>query len=137
VKFKKGQSGNPAGKPKGAKDKRTALRALIEPHAGKLVNKAVEMALAGDTTAIRICMDRIIPTLKAEDRPVCIDRLNGTLGEQVRVIFDALCGGQITPDEGSTLMQTVAARARIIETAELERRIAELEKRRETVATTP
>ena len=46
--FKKGQSGNPAGKPKGAKDKRTELRELLKPHAEKLVKKAVDMALAGD-----------------------------------------------------------------------------------------
>ncbi|CAJ0691643.1 hypothetical protein KXR69_16090 [Ralstonia holmesii] len=50
--FQKGQSGNPAGKPKGAKDKRTALRELLQPHAEQLVQKAVKLALDGDTTAL-------------------------------------------------------------------------------------
>jgi hypothetical protein len=65
VPFTKGQSGNPAGKPKGAKDKRTELRALLRPHAEDLVAKAVELAKAGDTTALRICIDRLIPPIRA------------------------------------------------------------------------
>lgn len=132
MKFKKGQSGNPAGKPKGAKDKRTALRALIEPHAEKLVNKVVEMALTGDTIALRICIDRIIPALKPTDRPVTIDPLIGTLADQGRTALNALSSGQITPDEASTVMQTISSQARIIETTELEGRICELEKRHES-----
>ncbi|MDQ3566413.1 MAG: hypothetical protein M3436_20840 [Pseudomonadota bacterium] len=40
---------NPNGKPKGAKDKRTALRALLETHSEALAQKAVELALEGDT----------------------------------------------------------------------------------------
>jgi hypothetical protein len=131
VKFKSGQSGNPAGKPKGAKDKRTEMRSMIAPHADKLVNKAVEMALGGDTTALRICIDRIIPALKSTDRPVTIAELDGTLADQGRTVLAALSSGQITPEEASTLMQTVAAQARIIEITELESRIGELEKRRE------
>jgi len=64
VGFKKGESGNPAGRPKGTKDRRTELRGLLEPHAEELVAKAVELALAGDVTALRICMDRLIPIAK-------------------------------------------------------------------------
>src|SRR4051812_21410410 len=65
--FKKGRSGNPRGKPKGAKDKRTALRGLLQPHERELVQKAVDLALAGDTTALRMCMDRLMPPLRARD----------------------------------------------------------------------
>ena len=58
AKFAKGQTGNPAGKPKGAKDKRTELRALLDPHKEALAAKGVELALGGDTTALRSCIDR-------------------------------------------------------------------------------
>jgi hypothetical protein len=68
--FEKGQSGNPAGKPKGAKDKRTELRELLRPHAPALVEKAVELALNGDLTALKLCLDRIMPPLKAT--PECV-----------------------------------------------------------------
>ena len=63
--FKAGKSGNPQGRPKGSKDKRTELRALLEPHAPALVEKAVQMALDGDTVALKLCLDRIIPAMRA------------------------------------------------------------------------
>jgi len=63
--FQKGQSGNPSGRPKGAKDKRTELRELLQPHAPALIEKAVEMALDGDTTALKMCLDRIIPAMRS------------------------------------------------------------------------
>lgn len=63
--FKKGQSGNPQGRPAGTGDKRRELRALLEPHAPALIEKAVELALAGDITALRLCLDRIIPPMRS------------------------------------------------------------------------
>lgn len=63
--FEKGQSGNPSGRPKGAKDKRTELRELLQPHAPALVEKAVQLALMGDTTALKMCLDRIIPAMRS------------------------------------------------------------------------
>lgn len=63
--FVKGKSGNPAGRPKGASDRRTELRELLEPHAGALIKKAVEMALAGDTTAMKLCLERVLPAVKS------------------------------------------------------------------------
>jgi hypothetical protein len=80
MRFQKGQSGNPAGKPKGARDKRTELRALLHPHAEALVNKAVDLALAGDTTALRICVDRIIPPVRSD--AVWLPGLEGSLANQ-------------------------------------------------------
>ena len=79
ARYKPGQSGNPAGRPRGIRDKRTELRGLLEPHAAKLVNKAVEMALEGDATAPRICIDRLVPALRPQDLPVAIPPLAGSL----------------------------------------------------------
>ncbi|MGH8606516.1 MAG: DUF5681 domain-containing protein [Gammaproteobacteria bacterium] len=68
--WKEGRSGNPSGKPKGATDKRTALRALFAPHAQELVTKAIELAKSGDTTALRLCWERLCPPLRAQDERV-------------------------------------------------------------------
>ncbi|MCA8007127.1 DUF5681 domain-containing protein [Burkholderia cenocepacia] len=125
--FRKGQSGNPAGKPKGARDKRTALRELLQPHAADLVAKAVELAKAGDTTALRICIDRCIPAIKAKDAPVDLPELTGSLAEQGAAVMHAMAGGRITPDEANAVMQVISAQARIIEVDELEKRLAILE----------
>ncbi len=114
TRFVKGQSGNPAGKPMGAKDKRTELRALLQPHAEVLVGKAVELALNGDTTALRICLDRLIAPVKARDLVVTPGALDGSPADQGRVVLAALSNGRITPDEANTLMQTIAAQSRIL-----------------------
>lgn len=60
--FKKGVSGNPNGRPKGARNKTTAMaESLLEGQSGALVRKAVSMALDGNITALKLCLERIIP----------------------------------------------------------------------------
>ena len=129
ARFKKGESGNPTGRPKGIKDKRTALRAFLEPHAEALVQKAKNLAMEGDTTALRLCLERLVPPIKIKDEPVEIEGLEGTqsLVEQGQAIINALAKGQLTPSEAATLMQSVATQARIIEVEELDRRLTALE----------
>jgi hypothetical protein len=61
--FKPGISGNPSGKPKGSLNKRTQLATLIESRAEELINKTIELALVGDTVALRLCVERLIPKI--------------------------------------------------------------------------
>jgi hypothetical protein len=127
MRFQKGQSGNPAGKPKGAKDKRTELRALLQPHAEALIQKAVDLALAGDTTALRICVDRLIPPIRSD--VVTLPGLEGSLAEQGKAVLEALARGEITPDAAATILQAIVSQARVVEADELERRVAAIEQR--------
>src|SRR5215813_10627085 len=67
--FQKGQSGNPDGRPRGSRNATTlALESLLDGQAQALTHKAIEIALTGDITALRLCLDRILPPRK--DRPV-------------------------------------------------------------------
>ncbi len=69
VRFKPGQSGNPVGRPAGARNKTTlAMEALLEGEAEAITRKVIDMALTGDTVALRLCLDRLAPARK--DRPV-------------------------------------------------------------------
>ena len=59
--FAKGQSGNPAGWPRGSMNRSTrAAQLLLDGEATALSRKAVELALAGDPTALRLCLDRTV-----------------------------------------------------------------------------
>lgn len=63
--FAKGVSGNPKGKIKGTKNLVTrAAEAMLDGEADKLTRKAIEMALSGDSFALRLCLERIIPPRK-------------------------------------------------------------------------
>jgi Family of unknown function (DUF5681) len=67
--FQKGKSGNPAGKPKGTRNKMTLLaEALLDDEAEALARVAIDRALEGDPQALRLCLDRIVPPRK--DRPI-------------------------------------------------------------------
>lgn len=125
--FNKGQSGNPSGKPKGTKDKNTILRDLLRPHAPELVEKVVQMAKDGDAAALRICIDRLIPPIKAIEEPVKLDALDGTLSEQAQSILRAMAEGKLASSQAATLLQALASQTRIIEAEELEKRVKALE----------
>src|SRR5512134_5186 len=71
--FKPGQSGNPAGRPKGLKPKPAKYRELLQSNADALVQQVIDKALDGDTIALRICADRLIPTLKPETPPIALE----------------------------------------------------------------
>jgi len=68
--FPKGRSGNPAGRRFGSRNKATmAALELLADEAEALTRKAVEAALAGDPTAIRLCLQRILPPERRRCRP--------------------------------------------------------------------
>jgi len=81
TKFKPGQSGNPNGRPKGAKNKMTErARTLLYNSAEQITAKCIEMALAGDIQAIKIAMERIIPARMGLDfRPDMEDLSDGEI----------------------------------------------------------
>lgn len=126
--FTRGASGNPDGRPKGITDKRVALRSLLEPHAPKLIQKLVASALKGDIAALRICLDRLIPPLKARDTPFTLAAASGGLADQGKAVTEAFFRGDLTPDEATAAMAVLAAQARVVEVDELVRRVGELEK---------
>jgi hypothetical protein len=60
--FEKGRSGNPLGRRVGCRNKTTiAATALLAGEAETLTRKAVELALVGDPTALRLCLERVLP----------------------------------------------------------------------------
>ncbi len=102
-------------------------RELLEPHAKVLVKKAVQLALDGDTTALRLCLDRIIPTIRAKDEPIAVGGLKGTLTEQGQTVIQAMGSGTLAPSEAAAMLQALAAQARITELDVLEQRLKTLE----------
>jgi predicted ThiF/HesA family dinucleotide-utilizing enzyme len=75
--YKGMKSLNPAGRPKGSMNKFTALsRELMSIKGPEIVQKVVDLALEGDRTCLKMCMDRIIPTTKAIEFRSSEDRGN-------------------------------------------------------------
>lgn len=128
--FQKGQSGNPGGRPKGSRNKATiAAESLFDGEAERLTRKVIELALNGDTTALKIALDRLLPSRK--ERPICIDlpEVNnpGDLVKAANVVLLQVGQGIITLTEASSLMGLFEQLRKAMETQEIEARIAALE----------
>ncbi len=123
--------GNP-GKPPGARHKATvAALALLEGEADRLTRKAIEVALTGDVTALRLCLERIAPPRK--DAPVTFPmpsmRSAGDAAKAAGAVLEAVADGELTPIEGAHVMGLVDAFRRTLEASEFEVRLAALEAR--------
>jgi hypothetical protein len=132
--FRKGQSGNPAGKPKGARHKATmAAEALLDNEAEALTRKAIERAKEGDGVALRLCLERILPARK--DRAVSLDlpkiETASDVLKAISAILASVADGELTPSEAGDVVRIVEASAKAVDSADLERRIAALEQGRE------
>ena len=132
--FEPGKSGNPAGRPKGARHRATvAAETLLDGEADALTRKAIELAKTGDTTALRLCIERILPARK--DRPVSITLppIN-TPADAVTVlaaITSAVSDGEMTPMEASELSKVVDSYTRAVETRDIVERLDRLEAAKE------
>ena len=121
--------GNP-GKPKGARHRATqAALALLDGEAEALTRQAVTMALCGDTTALRLCLERIAPPRR--DAPVTFDlprmKTARDAATAAGAVLEAVALGDLTPTEGAHIMGLVETYRRTLETSELEARLAILE----------
>ncbi len=129
--FEPGKSGNPAGKPVGARNKTTiAIETLLEGEAEAITRQCIEMAKAGDGMAMRLTMERIAPLRRGRPVRFNLPMLEGP-GDLVKAlggILHAVASGDLTPDEASTVAGILDAKRRAIETTDIESRLAAIEK---------
>jgi hypothetical protein len=128
IPFKKG---NP-GRPRGSRHKTTlAIQALLDGEGEALTRKAVEMALAGDTVALRLCLDRIAPPRK--DSPVRFDlppmESAASASAAMGAVLAGVARGDLTPGEGGAIAALVEGYRKALETTELEARLRALEEK--------
>jgi hypothetical protein len=122
-------TGNP-GKPKGTRHKATqAALALLDGEAEALTRQAVTMALGGDTTALRLCLERIAPPRR--DAPVTFDlppmETARDAAKAAGAVLGAVAHGDLTPTEGAHIMALVETYRRTLETSDLEARLRYME----------
>ena len=126
--FQKGISGNPAGRPKGLNRKNQKLRDGLDKHVPGILNRLVELAMAGDVMSARLVLERTLPALKPVD--VAAPAIGmASLEKAPNAVLEALAAGTLTPDQAASLGSVLASLVRVRESTELEERIRNLEAR--------
>jgi hypothetical protein len=102
---------------------------LLDGEAAALTRKAVELALAGDAMALRLCLDRIIPPRRGRPVQLSLPPVHGAadLGGTTAAITTAAACGAITPGEAAELARVVEIFVRAVETSDFDRRLQQLE----------
>lgn len=129
AKFQPGVSGNPKGRGAGTKDKRTALRQLLVPHQGKLLETLIDFAKAGDMTAMKICMDRLMPPLREDPIHVTIPKITSAddCTKAQAAVLNAVAAGDMLPGEGQVLSGLINAQRLAYETTHLAKQLADIQ----------
>ena len=117
--FEKGQGG----RPKGARNHATLIaESMIGKCAEPLALRALTLALEGDASMLRFCLERLVPR---RDRTVTFDlppirsALDVALGSAQ--VASLVADGQLTPQEGRDVSVLFETQRRAIETALLEK----------------
>jgi len=122
-KWKPGQSGNPGGRSGQTQE----IRARLAEGAEAVTKKVLAAAKKGDMQACRLVLERIVPTLKPMTEPVKFDLDDTDLITTARSIMRAIAAGTLPAEQGKVLLDAVLGMSRVIEVADLERRLKAIE----------
>jgi Family of unknown function (DUF5681) len=128
--FEKGRSGNPAGRRTGSRNKATlAAAALLAGESEALTRRAVELALVGDPTAMRLCLERILPPCRERAVKFALPPIESAadIAAAMKAVTSALASGAITPGEAERIAAVVDTFVRAIDASDFDRRLKELE----------
>ena len=130
--FQTGESGNPAGRPRGARNRRSlAAESMFDRDGPEIIRQLIDLAKDGDIAAIRLCVERICP--RPRDRPVSFELPQvSTAADAIAatgVIMEAIGDGDLSPHEAAELTKVVTGLSHAIVTAELEQRLRGVEER--------
>jgi hypothetical protein len=132
MQFQAGRSGNPKGKAKGTRHRTTmAAQVLLDGQAEALTQKAVELALSGDTVALRLCLDRVLPLRKGSPVRFAMPALDtpADLVAALGSVAKAVGNGALTPDEAAAIASLLNSQTQAIELVQFKAELEELRKK--------
>jgi F0F1-type ATP synthase gamma subunit len=129
--FQKGQSGNPAGRPRGIVSRATALaQTLLSERVEEIARKVIELAEQGDMAAIRVCMERLVPPIKHQPVAVELPPIEKAADsvEAMASIAAAVAAGDLTAAEAAELAKVVDVYVGALDSKGFDERLSAREK---------
>ncbi len=128
--FQPGQSGNPAGRPPGARNRRTiAVEKFLDENAEKLMELGINRADDGDSMVLRLFLQRILP--RAKHSPVAFElppvKSSADALGALDAIVQGVGHGDLAPAEAAELGKLVRATSLVAVETQHEERLNKLE----------
>ncbi len=130
--FPPGFVANPHGRIRGSRNRNTQnMIDLLEGQGEAISGKLIDLALAGDKTALRLCIERLIPRRKSLPLNLVLPPLNtpSDVANAITAVIDAASYGEIDTDQARAMAAVLDARRKSFETIELEDRLTLIEKK--------
>ncbi|HEY3910650.1 MAG TPA: DUF5681 domain-containing protein [Stellaceae bacterium] len=128
--FPAGRSGNPGGRRPGRRNRASlAAEALLDGEADLLTRRAVELAIEGDPTALKLCLERILAPRRERAVRFALPPIRSAadIAGAMGAVAAAVAEGALTPGEAAALAQIVDTFVRAIEASDFDRRLQALE----------
>jgi hypothetical protein len=128
------EAGNTLGKgrPLGSRNKRSVLVALMEDHGEAMIKQCQVLALKGDATALRLCIERLMPPCRASHHAFRLPPMKtmADLGKALPAVAREVARGRLGAQEGEALSRMIETQRRTIESEDFEKRLRAVEKAR-------
>jgi hypothetical protein len=128
--FMQGQSGNPAGKLPGTRNRATMIaEQLFDGASGELSREAIAKALNGDSAVLRLIVRSIIGPRRHRASSFALPPLRNAadVAPAIAAIAAAAAEGAISTAEASEMSQVIKRYMRALEAGEIEARLQRLE----------
>lgn len=119
--FQPGESGNPAGRPPGSRNKvNRAMEPVFQANGEAVIERLVEHAKAANPVAMRLCLDRLVPLGKYRQVGFQLPpmRKADDVRAAVATIHTALGDGDISSGEAVDLLRVAEISARMLREAD-------------------
>jgi hypothetical protein len=130
--FIPGQSGNPAGRPRGSRNKKTLmLEARLDDESEALMRRVIGLAKMGDDVAMRLVFARMLPPRRERPVPIELPRIESEADARRASadVIEALSAGEISPQEAEHVLRAIAGAAMVMQSSDLGQRMKWLQER--------
>jgi len=119
------------GRPKGSQNKaKSEDQRILAEFAPHVIRKCISLAIKGDRTALRLCMERI--SVPRRGSPIQMNlpstRTARDIDRAAEMVTEGVRRGTLTLSEAETMMKLLEARSRVTERADFEQRLENLER---------
>jgi hypothetical protein len=119
--FQPGQSGNPAGRPPGARNEvNRSMEPVFQANGEAIIERLVEQAKAANPVALRLCVDRLVPLGKHRQVGFQLPPMNKSddVRAAIATIHAGVADGDISTGEAADLLRVADISARMLREAE-------------------